>query len=531
METMITVFASIFAGLGLFFVGLQMLTENVKRLAGRRFRQAVAAWTRKPSLGMLSGLLLKALTNSSTVTTFILISLLKSGSITVMQALPVIIGQNIGGAALVYLASLDIKLFILFLIGITGLLITSERAIRLKTTAGALLGVGLLFLGLNLIQAGAAPMSDASWFRTVLQKTTDSYTLAFLIGGLLTFLSQSTAAISVLAITMTKAGLLTINQTIMIIYGCHMGSSLTTYLLSLKLHGRPRQIAMYQTIYNVASAAVLIPLFFLEVYGGVPLVRNLVTSLADRVELQMAHLYFLYNFLAGVILLPFLGPSGRLLERLWPPTAAEETAKLQYIHDHALSDPETALDLAVMEQKRLIAILPGFIEALRSRSAKSSSLPVLVSLRESFTTVADAVAEFLSGIGEANPAPATYERLNRAINDQSMIRLIEGSIWELASAIDEGRKKRALEQFQESVVEAVDAVLLTAVDAVSGGDDFCRTLFYKITGDQSETMQKLREAYLSGGDCLGPEEKVLFLKITNICERLFWLLHSFSKRC
>ncbi len=525
---MITVFASIFAGLGLFFLGLQMLTENVKRLAGRRFRQAVTTWTQRPFLGMLWGVLLKALTNSSTITTFILITLLKSGAITVMQVLPVIIGQNIGGAALVYMASLNIKVFILFLIGITGMLITSDRAVRLKTTAGAFLGVGLLFLGLNLIQTGAAPMSNEPWFRMLLQRTSDSYALAFFIGGLLTFLSQSTAAMSVLAITMTKVGLLTADQTIMIIYGCHMGSSLTTYLLSLKLDGRPRQIAMYQTMYNVISAAVLLPLFYLEVYGNIPLVRNLVASLSNHVELQMAHAYFLYNILAGVILLPLIGPSGRLLERLWPPTATEQAAKLHYIHDHALSDPETALDLAVMEQKRLIAFLPRFMGALRSRSAKNSTLPELAALRGSFRTVADAVGDFLGGIGEANPAPATYERLNQAINRQGMMRLIEGSVWDLALTIDEGRKKPALGQFQESVVEAVDAVLLTAEDASGSGDDFSRTLLCRITGDQSETMQKLRETYLADGDRLGPEEKVLFLRITNVCERLFWLLHSFS---
>ena len=527
---MITVLASIFAGLGLFFVGLEMITENVKRVAGRRFRQAVTTWTRRPLFGMLWGVLLKAFTNSSTITTFILISLLKSGSITVIQTLPVIIGQNLGGAALVYMASLDIKVFILFLIGITGVLVTSDRAVRLRTAAGAFLGIGLLFLGLNLIRGGGASMSDEPWFRILLQRTSDSYGLAFLIGGLLTFLSQSTAAISILAITMTKAGFFTINQTIMIIYGCHMGSSLTTYLLSLKLHGRPRQIAMYQTMYNVISAAVLLPLFYLEVYGGIPLVRNLVTALSGRLEVQMAHLYFLYNIVAGLILLPFIASSGRLLERLWPPTVTEAAAKLQYIHDHALSDPETALDLAVMEQKRLLAFLPRFMEALRIRSAKSSSLPELTALRGSFTTVADAVGEFLGCIGEANPAPATYERLNQVINWQSMIRLIEWSVWDLALTIDEGRKQPALGEFQESVVEAVDAVLLTAEEA-SGGDDFSRTLFCRITGDQSETMQKLRETYLSNGDHFAPEEKVLFLKITNICERLFWLLHSYSKCC
>ena len=151
--------------------------------------------TRRPLLGMLSGVLLKALTNSSTITTFILISLLKSGSITVMQTLPVIIGHNIGGAALVYMASLDIKVFILFLIGITGLLVTSDRAVRLRTAAGAFLGIGLLFLGLNLIRVGGGSMQDEPWFRMLLQRTSDSYGLAFLAGGLLTFLSQSTAAI------------------------------------------------------------------------------------------------------------------------------------------------------------------------------------------------------------------------------------------------------------------------------------------------------------------------------------------------
>lgn len=526
---LLSVLGTVLAGLGLFFVGLDFLTINIQKLTGRKFRKAVTSWTKNPVMAMGWGCFLGAVTNSSTISTFILVSLLNSGLIMVQGALPIIIGTNIGCSVLVYLASLDIKLFVLFLVGTTGILLTSEKASGQKITLSALFGVGLLFLGLNIVQSGAGTLSAEPWFRNLLEMTAQSYAIAFAVGALLCFLTQSSVAITVLSITLTKAGMLTIEQTIMIIYGAMLGSSLTTYVLSSKLRGRPRQLAMYQVAYNIIGCVVLLPLFYLEIYWHVPLVKSLLLHLSGRVDMQMAHLFFLFNTVSGVVLLMTLKPSVRLLERFWSPTAEEEEARLRYIHEHALGDPEMALDLAAMEQRRLVGFLPRYMEALRRRTAEKNAIPELRAVQNIFISVGDSVGEFLSLIGEANPPRATYERLNCIINSHRLLHFLEGSLFELAKAIDESAGKSSTAGFYGGVIEAVDMVLLTLNDAVSVNDDFTLTMLCQMTGDRGNTMQKIREAYLADDSRLAPEEKLAFLKITNICERVFWLLSSFVK--
>jgi phosphate:Na+ symporter len=106
--------ANVVAGLGLFFAGIWFLSENLKRATSRRFRQAVVTWTREPAAGFCVGAVAGALTQSMSVTVFILVGMVRAGLVGVRNALPLIAGANQGHSVLVFVATLETKLVMLY---------------------------------------------------------------------------------------------------------------------------------------------------------------------------------------------------------------------------------------------------------------------------------------------------------------------------------------------------------------------------------------------------------------------------------
>jgi phosphate:Na+ symporter len=239
---MLPVIGALVAGLGLFFVGLNFLTEHLKMLSGRRLRERIATWTKRPLMGVLWGGVFIAITQSTAATMFILVSMLRAGMVTVAQSLPMIIGVNVAAGLIVLILVFDIKVAILFLLGLAGIVYTRDKARGLRAAAGAVFGISLLFFGLNTMQAGVAPLAETEWFESALQWTKGSYLLGFAIGVGLSFLVQSSLAVVVLTIALQQSGLFSLSESIMIVYGGNVGSSVLSLVLSASMSGQSKQI-------------------------------------------------------------------------------------------------------------------------------------------------------------------------------------------------------------------------------------------------------------------------------------------------
>lgn len=288
------ILGTIIAGMGLFFTGLKFVSNNLKQMTSRRFRSLVARLTDNFWLASLLGTVAGAILQSTSAITFILVSMISSGLITVRKALPIIAWCNVGCTVLVFVAVLDIRLVVLYLLGLAGASFAFERPLKQKNTVGALFGIGMLFYGVELMKTGAAPLQTFPWFNSVMESTRNSYALAFLGGCFLSFVTQSSTAVSVLAISLVQARVLAAEQTIMIIYGANLGSTFSRMILSGGLKGSSKQLAHFQDLFKIAGTAVFVALFYAELWAGVPLVRALVSLLSGKIEKQMA-LVFLIN--------------------------------------------------------------------------------------------------------------------------------------------------------------------------------------------------------------------------------------------
>lgn len=524
---MSVILAPLIAGLGLFFTGVRLVGVNLKQMTSRRFRLLVSRWAYSGWLAGLWGALSGAIAQSSSAVTFIVVNLVSSGMMPVRNGIPVILWANAGVSTLVFLSVLRIESLALYLLGISGISFAFEKPFSYRNLVGALFGVGMLLYGLSLMRAGAAPVSESEWFKELLVHAAIFHALAFAAGILFAFVAQSAAAVSVVAITLMKGGIFDIDQTMMIIYGSNVGSSCAAWFLSTGLKGTAKELAMSQVFFNFVGALLFVPLFVLEVHAGLPLVKAVVTSATAHVEQQMALVYLLFNLATSVILSFALNPYCRLLQKLWPPTREENESKVAFLYDNALDDPDTAMDLVASEQLRLVKRFPAYMAGLRSALADGARFNVS-SIHNPFRSVAVEVRSFLDELHAKELPPESSYRFLNLLNRQNLIDSIEDNVRGLTDSMYRPHCSDKLKQLLLNFVEGLDAILLTAVDAVEDPDHGDAETLIRITSDRGGLMDKIRETYLSSEGQLVAAEKSLLLYATNAFELIIWLLRRLA---
>lgn len=517
---------TLIAGLGLFFAGMKLLVGSVRLLAGRRLRLLAARLTGHPWLAAMWGVGLGAVTQNNSVVTFIVVSLVASRVVTLAAGLPMVAWANVGVSILAPLAVLDTHVAVLYLVGVAGLAYDRERPARLRPVAGTLLGVGLVFLGLDLLRAGAAPLEHLGWIRAELGHTHGVYVLAFAMGIVVSVLAQSSAAATILAVTLMGAGLLGVEDTIAVIYGANVGSGLRMWPLCAGLRGVQKQLVLYQMLVKFAGAAVLAPLFYLEVYGGVPLVGALVRGDGLPIKTSVALVHVLYQVVAAVALGLLHGPVCRLLDR-WSPASEDERLEIpNFVFDRALEDPETALDLVDREQVRLLRLTRASVAAALPGAGPSQGTPE--SRGQAYTTIAEEVTHFLEGLADRKAGPETSARLMATVQRQHLLAALEEEVNGLARTAAGLPSASPIRGLAGRFLEGLDVLLATAVDAVSSRDPEELEMLLTMSGDKSGVMERLRGIYLAGEAGLDAPSRLLLFGITSQFERVAWIVHRLA---
>src|SRR5262249_19972109 len=166
-------------GLGLFFLGIQLIGQYLRQLTGESFRALVGRTTHSAPLAALVGMLFGALMQSATAVTFILVSMVSSGVIEMAGAMPIIVWCNVGLTALAFVTTLNIHPGVAYLVGGAGIASGTLRRRGSHALALVLLGMGLILFGLQTMGDGLAPLRGEHWLRTLLATAADYPLLAF----------------------------------------------------------------------------------------------------------------------------------------------------------------------------------------------------------------------------------------------------------------------------------------------------------------------------------------------------------------
>lgn len=471
-------------GLGLFFLGLKLTGENLRRLVGSGFREIIKRTTHSPLLGASLGIGTGALMQSATAVTFILVSMSSSGLIKPQAAAPIVIWCNVGLTALAFVTTLNIHPLIAFIVGGAGIVLGTIRIAFWQSLAGTLLGIGLILIGLGQMSSGAAPLEHAEWFRQGMSFAVAYPPLTFLAGIAAAVLLQSNTGAAILVITFASTGFISLEPAMLLIYGTNLGAIGLRIFLSAGLHGSALRLVRLEDLFCLFSGFVMVSLYAIE-HSGIPLIAAFVSSLHVETATKLAVVFLLSNLIPALLLSPLLGTCAKLLRKLWPDRpAAEDLSKPLYINTPALEDPSTALDLMEKELSRLLSTIsttaPKTEEDEPSQDFQNLSLAI-----ENF-------AAKLATRGGLDQNTAGHLHILRA--ELSIIRHIEEGVRYFAAAIDRqtgpAELRPALDDLLQLAVRASASNEPTAVDEL-----WTRT---KLKGPEMTALQsKIQTASLS----------------------------------
>jgi len=224
---------------------------------------------------------------------------------------------------------------------------------------------------------------------------------------------------------------------------------------------------MSQVFFNYLGGLLFVPLFYLELYTQLPLVKAGVTSVTTNIEQQMALVYLVFNLVVCLALSFTLNPYHRLLQRFWPPTQEEDESKVTFIHEKALNDPESAMDLVEREQLRLVERLPVYMAGLRSALSTGEKFN-FPSIHDPFKSVSTEVQSFLNELHAKDLPRQSSDRFLNLLNRQNFIDTLEDNVYQLAESVYHSSCSDDLKKLILNFVEGLDAILLTPVEAVGG---------------------------------------------------------------
>ena len=332
-------------GVGVFLLGMVVMTQGLRALAGGAQARALARFTRSPASGAATGAVSTAVLQSSSATTVAAVGFVGAGLLTFPQALGVVFGANLGTTVTGWLvALLGFKLdlgAVASPILLGGVLLHLFGRGRLASAGLAAAGFALVFLGIETLKAGLSGLEGFATPASFPDDTPGGRVRLVLIGVAVTLVTQSSSAGVATAIAAVHAGAIRFPQAAALVIGMDIGTTFSAWMATLGASSQAKRTGYAHVIYNVLTGLGAFLLLTPYARGLAALAPEF---LADEPELCLVGFHTLFNGLGVALVLPFARPFARLIERLVPERGAPLTAGLD--ERLLVEDPAYGLEAA-----------------------------------------------------------------------------------------------------------------------------------------------------------------------------------------
>lgn len=508
-------------GLGLFLFGIQMMATGMQKAAGDRLRRILEVLTTRPVIGVLTGLLITMLIQSSGATTVMVVGFANAGLITLSQAISVIIGANIGTTVTAQIVSFKFENIVYPIIGLGALIIFFSRRRQYRYLGEAVLGMGLLFLGIITMSAGLSPLKDLGAFRSLLVHFSTFPLLGVLAGAVFTALIQSSSAFTGVIIAMGMEGMISLPEAVPLILGSNIGTCVVAFIASAGTNVTARRTAMAHLFFNVIGTLLFLTLL-------TPF-TNLVLKTAATVPRQVANAHTIFNVLNAVVFLLILPYFTRFVTYLVPGEEASIEIGPNYLDKRMLPTPAAALRGAKKELLRMAMIAREMIgEALdafiKNDLKKGAHIEQMEDLLDSLE---EGINVFLSELSQNSLTEAQSKTVGHymsAANDLERIGDHAHNIKQLAEFKVEDRlpfSEQAIEELS-LIYEKINIMLERAIQAFET-ENKALARMVMVEDDEVDLMEKvLRKAHIeriNTKKCY-PPSGVIYLDVLSNMERI-----------
>ena len=475
----VAMIVQLLGGLALFLYGMEKMTDGLKAAAGKQMNTLLAKLTRNRILGAITGAVVTAVIQSSSVTTVLVVGFVSAGLMTLVQSVGVIFGANVGTTVTAQIVAFNTTALALPLIAI-GFVVTFVWKQGVARHYGAMvMGLGLLFYGMATMGAAMAPLRSNQSFAELLQSLQNPV-LGMLAGALFTALVQSSSATIGLAVVMATQGLLSLPAGIAILFGAKIGTGITAILAGIGKPQDAKRAAVVHVMFNVLGATLwlpFIPQLALLAQAVSPDASHLqgVERLAEEVPRQIANAATIWATANTVIFLPFAALFAKLAIKIIPDRAVaeKEIIRPRYLDEEAIRVPAVALERARMELGHMSQITNDMLAEVSSRS-EATNLSGLAQQFDQIVVLREAVLVYLQHIGRSELSDGEAEehaRLVAATGEiESMSAAISRELAPLAQDLDAAESAASqestdlLQRLLQTVREAAQFALRALVE-------------------------------------------------------------------
>ncbi len=301
-------------GLGLFLFAIKFMGDGLQKSAGNRLRTILDRFTTNPFMGILAGIFVTVLIQSSSGTTVITVGLVSAGLMTLRQAIGVIMGANIGTTVTAFIIGIDIGEYAYPILLMGSVMLFFFKKTSVQNLGQIFFGFGGLFIGLDLMSSGLAPLRELPLFTQLILQMSHSPILSVFVGTVFTLIVQSSSATIGILQGLYAENLISLQGALPVLFGDNIGTTITAVLAAIGATVIAKRAAAIHVLFNVLGAVIF--LIFLGPYTH--FIMWITGQLALEPKMQIAFAHGTFNLVNTLIQLPFIGVWAYLVTKLLP---------------------------------------------------------------------------------------------------------------------------------------------------------------------------------------------------------------------
>jgi phosphate:Na+ symporter len=479
-----TVLLGLFGGLALFLYGMDQMTNAMKTVAGAEMKRLLSKMTTNRFTGLFAGAFITSIFQSSSVTTVLLVGFISAGLISLEQSIGVILGADIGTTMTAQIIAFKVTKYALALVAVGFALLFTATRKRIQQYGIIIMGLGLIFFGMDLMSEATHPLRAYQPFIDLMQNLQNPL-LAILITTIFTAIIQSSAATVGVVIVLASQGIITLETGIAFVFGANIGTCITAILASIGKPTEAVQSAVVHVLFKVIGVLIWFPLidqlavltrFISPVAAGL----EGAARLAAETPRQIANAHTIFNVANTFLFVWFTDQIAWGMRRLIPERPVKETLLVQpkYLDDTVLDTPDLALDFVRFELRRLGQLATAMLRQALPVTVHGSELEIsrLVEADDEVDSLHGAIVTYLRRLSQSDLLTAQSNQLSDYLTVANYIEnigdMVETNIAEVG--FDRVRANVQVSPMTEEALRAlhkkVCSTVEQAIDAVTRND-------------------------------------------------------------
>ena len=493
--------------IALLMYGMKVMSEALQKMAGPGLRHILGTMTTNRFTGVLTGMLVCVAVQSSAATTLMTVSFVNAALLSLSQAISVIMGANIGTTLSAWIMSAGFSFNItnlvwpVFLIAV--ILIQSRKR---RYLGDFLFGLAFMFFALGTLNSTGREMDLANnqavvnFFSSFDSGSYLTVLLFIVIGSILTFIAQSSAALMAITMVLCTSGVLTIYQGIALVMGENIGTTITANIAALTANTQARRAALAHLLFNVFGVLWVLTLFYPFVNTACQLVGvdpHAEAQSPAKLSFVLAMFHTMFNVTNTFILIWFIPQLEMIVSKLIPQKAGEEGFKLQYIQSGIMKTPELAVLQAQKETELFAERMHGMFQEVRELYTLSDADEFekkalrIKQMEEMSDRLESEIGGYLAQVGNAHLSDDTKRKVRSLLRAVSELESIGDSLYNLSRTMERKHSQKAVftdgqEQGIASMFSLLDKAMESMEAILKGNGD------YDLSQDYENSIDALR---------------------------------------